>query len=330
VTPNVDIMAACRNPRLWGPWFRDPVTWAAWFVLLKVVWGLPLADAELAIFAECTGRQTPAPGGYFEIWLCLGRRAGKSFILALQGVFAAVFVDWSPYLAPGERSVVLITAGTTRQSKAILGYCRALLSGVPALAQLIERETLDTIELSNGISIEVQVSSFKSIRSVTCIFGAADEFAFWDGPDSANPAGEVLAALRPAMASVPAARLFCASSPFGKFGPLYETVDRHYGKDDSPVLVWWCGTRRMNPTIPERVIAEAMQQDPLRAAREYEAQFTDTDSTWLDVDLIRSAIDDGVVVRPPLPASITTCSSIRLRAGATHSRRPSAMLSPTG
>jgi hypothetical protein len=194
----------------------------------------------------------------------------------------------------------LITAATTKQAKAIMGYAKALVAGVPAIAQMVERETQDVIEFGNGISIEVAVCNFKTIRSTTVVCGICDELAFWDGADSANPDREVLAALRPAMASIPASRLFCASSPYGRYGALFEAIERHHGKDESPVLTWWAPTRRMNPCISEAAVAAAMQEDPIRARREFMAEFTDTDSTWLDLDLIRSAVDHGVSVRPPV------------------------------
>ena len=68
----------------WSAWFRDPATWAAWRVFLAVLFGLPLSAADLVVYRERTGRMaTPPPDGFTEAWLCCGRRAGKSFILAL-------------------------------------------------------------------------------------------------------------------------------------------------------------------------------------------------------------------------------------------------------
>jgi hypothetical protein len=44
----ITIIEACQDPKIFGPWFKDQETWAAWFVFLKVMFGLGLDDAELA------------------------------------------------------------------------------------------------------------------------------------------------------------------------------------------------------------------------------------------------------------------------------------------
>src|SRR5215469_8329409 len=93
------ILEVCDHPQLFAPWFRKPPTWAAWRVFLAVLFGLPIAEDDLDIFHRCTGLDTPPPGGVSEAWLVCGRRAGKSFILALVAVYLAVFRDWSEYLA---------------------------------------------------------------------------------------------------------------------------------------------------------------------------------------------------------------------------------------
>jgi|SRR5450755_2517309 hypothetical protein len=79
----LSIIDACNDPNIFGPWFKDRETWAAWFCFLKTMYGLPLDEAELAIFKECTGRTSPLPQGYLLAALVIGRRGGKSLILAL-------------------------------------------------------------------------------------------------------------------------------------------------------------------------------------------------------------------------------------------------------
>jgi hypothetical protein len=66
------------------------------------------------------------------------------------------------------------------------------------------------------------------------------------------------------------------------------------------VLVWQADTRTMNPTVPERVIAEAYERDPASAAAEYGAEFRSDVDTFLSRELVDIAIDTGVIVRPPL------------------------------
>src|SRR5262249_43947472 len=82
--PAVTILEAIDHPGLWAPWFRDRATWAAWRAFLATLFGLPMSDDDLELYRQCTGRGAPPPGtGFTEAWLICGRRAGKSFILAL-------------------------------------------------------------------------------------------------------------------------------------------------------------------------------------------------------------------------------------------------------
>jgi hypothetical protein len=50
---------ACTHPNLFGPWFSAD-SWAAWRVLDKALFGLPLDAGELSTFRMLTGR-TDAP-----------------------------------------------------------------------------------------------------------------------------------------------------------------------------------------------------------------------------------------------------------------------------
>src|SRR5271170_1600147 len=152
------ILDAIDNPGNWRGWSRDQATWSAWFALLRALFGLPLSEADLAVYRLCTERDAPPPNGTIEAWLVVGRRGGKSLILALIAVFLAVFRDWHPYLSPGEVGTIKVLATDRRQARVIHRYCRALLSQVPVLASLIERDGDDEILLTNGICIEIQTA----------------------------------------------------------------------------------------------------------------------------------------------------------------------------
>lgn len=145
------IIDAIEHEHVFAKLFRDPAEWAAWFTFLRVLFGLPLDDADLALFRQCTGRQTPR-GPYNEAWLCCGRRAGKSYILALIAVFLAVFKDYRQYLAPGERGTIMIIAADRKQARVILRYVRVMLM-LPALKPLVERETAESFDLVNMVTI---------------------------------------------------------------------------------------------------------------------------------------------------------------------------------
>ena len=151
-----------------------------------------------AAFQRCTGRSAPPTQPATEAWLICGRRAGKSFILALVAVFLACFHDYRSHLSPGERGTVMVIACDRRQARVIFRYIRALLTKVPMLAKLVERETADGFDLANGVSIEVNTASFRSVRGYAIVAALIDEVAFLPSDNSALPDYELLAALAPA------------------------------------------------------------------------------------------------------------------------------------
>ena len=255
------------------------------------------------LYRQCTGRSEPPTAPQTEATLVVGRRGGKSFILALIAVYLATFRDWRPHLAPGERGTVMVIATDRRQARTIFRYVAALLRGVPMLDALIERQTGDCIDLAGRISIEVHTASFRTVRGYTVVAALLDEMAFWRTEDSANPDAEIVAALRPAMATVPGAMLLCASSPYARRGELWRAYREHHGRDDAPVLVWKAPTQTMNPSVPQSVIDAAYERDPASAAAEYGSNFRRDIEAFLDREAIEACQRAGPPELPPVPGT---------------------------
>ena len=102
---------------------------------------------------------------------------------------------------------------------------------------------MDTIELGNGVVIEIVTANFRTVRSYTIVAALLDEAAFWSD-EGANPDQEILRALKPAMATVPDAVFLVASSPYRKSGILYDGWREHFAKDGDPALCWVVRPRR--------------------------------------------------------------------------------------
>ena len=297
-----DILEAVADPKLFEPWFRDKWfkqkrTWDNWFSFLAAVFGLAMTPEQLLTFQDCTGLTEPPPGGVSEAWLICGRRAGKSLILSLIASYLATMTNWTPYLTKGERGVIMISAADREQAGVIFGYIREFISGVKALRPLILRETQDTIDLSNRVSITVATASYKTIRGRTLIAYLADEIAFWP-TDGNSPDKEVLSAVRPSMATIPNAMLLIASSPYARKGELYDAFERYYSKPGD-VLVWKAPTKKMNPSIPDRVIEKAYAKDPASASAEYGAEFRTDVETLVSLDVINACTVFGRFEVPP-------------------------------
>jgi hypothetical protein len=293
----MNILQAVDDPNLFAPWFRDPSTWAAWRAFLAALFGLPMDAAQLATYRECTGRTDAPTEPAAEAWAVVGRRGGKSFTFALVAVFLACFRDYRAYLQPGERGTVIVIAADRRQTRTIMRYVRGMLTRIPMLARLIERETAESFDLTNDVSIEIGTASFRSSRGYTIVAALCDEVAFWQTDDAAEPDYEILDALRPGMATIPNAVLLCGSSPYAKRGALHDAHKRYFGKS-GPILVWRAPTRTMNPSVPQRVIDTAMERDPAAAASEYGAEFRTDIQNFVDRAVVESCVDPNELERP--------------------------------
>ena len=108
-------------------------------VPVRVVRPAHVPATEADVFRACTGRAALPGAPFGEAWLVCGRRAGKSFVLALIAVFLACFKSYAEYLGPGERATVMVIATDRKQARVIFRYVAGLLH-LPMLASLIERE----------------------------------------------------------------------------------------------------------------------------------------------------------------------------------------------
>ncbi len=287
----MNIIQAMRDQNLFAPWFAGKTSWDGWTAFLAALFALDQPNQPL--FEQCTGRSVYPTNPIGEAWLVVGRRGGKSFIVALIAVYLACFRDYSPFLAPGERGHVMILANDRKQARVIMRYIAAFFEHIPMLEKLLVRKGTESIELSNQINIEVHTTSFRTVRGYTVVAALCDEIAFWRSDESANPDKEILAALRPAMATIPNSLLIGLSSPYAKRGVLYEAHRDNYGQD-SNVLIWQADTQTMNPSIDSKVIEDAYNRDPVSAAAEYGAQFRSDLETFVPREVVDDAVPPGV------------------------------------
>jgi hypothetical protein len=301
---NLTILDAIAHPRLFRPWFKDEASWIAWRTFLAALFALPMSDAELAIFSTCTGRTDPPSRQAREAWLCVGRRGGKSLALAALAVFVGCFGDFRKYVVPGESLKIPVLAADREQAGVIANYCRAMLTEIPMLRKMLKRALADSFELTNGLTISVQTASFRGARGFTAPLVLCDEIAFWYSEDSgsANPDTEILRALRPSLGTIPNSMLICASSPYAKKGALYDAFKRYYGQAGD-VLAWKAPTWVMHPPDAKLQgdIDDAYASDPEAASAEWGAEFRSDISSFIQREVVETAIDRGVYERPWQP-----------------------------
>jgi hypothetical protein len=291
------IIEALDHPAVFGPFFRA-ASWAPWRTFLRAMFAVPMSDEDMALYTRCTGRTAPPAQPFREVCLVIGRRGGKSRMLALIACYLATFRSYDEYLAPGEVAVVAVIAASRAQARSIFQYLDGLLRAVPALDAMLKNEkgkdlysTSEVLALNNRVRIEIHTSSFRVTRGYTFAAVLADETAFWRDESSANPDVEIFRALRPGLATIPGAILLNASSPYRKAGVLFTTFRRFFGKNDGRVLVWQASTLTMNPSLDPTIIEEAYEDDAESASAEYGAQFRDDIS-----DFVNRALVDAVTV----------------------------------
>lgn len=275
-------------------------SWSNWKALLLSIMGEPLEPNELDSFRRLTGRSAPPTGRVDEFLGVIGRRGGKSRAIATLAAFIACLVDHSDKLTTGERGIVLLLAPDQRQAKVLLDYASGVIEQSPLLRQLIANRTADTLDLANGISIEVRAASFRRLRGVTCVAAIADESAFWHSDEtSANADTEILNAVRPSLATT-GGLLAVISSPYAKRGEVWNTYRRHFGPDgDQRILVAQAASREMNPTLPQSVIDRALARDHAAASAEYLAVFRNDVAAFVSFEVADGCVDSDAIERPP-------------------------------
>lgn len=292
----VSIVDAMTDENLFGNSFGAD-SFAAWRALLGAFYGLPLDDDAQEIVQAITDRQSGPHKGLRELWVAVGRRGGKSHAAALLAVYEACFSDHRDKLAPGEIATVMVIASDRRQARTVMRYIAGLIKDNPMLSRMVHRENSELIEFNNRSAIEVHTASHRAVRGYTLAAVILDEIAFWHS-DGANPDVEVVAALRPALATLDG-RLIGISSPYARRGVLWDTYRRHYAQESDRVLVAQAPSRSMNPTLPQGVVDDAMKDDAARASAEYLAQFRDDIETFLNLAVIEAATRPDPLTVPP-------------------------------
>jgi hypothetical protein len=257
-------------------------------------------ENELAIYQQCTGRAQPPATQPREIFTVVGRRGGKSFISSLTAVFIACFSTFKKYLNAGEKAAILILARDRDQAKIVFSYVSGIIHAIPALEAMIEVERADEIELNNDVIILVKTSDFRAIRGLTVAAAILDEVAFWNA-EGVSPDHEVLTALRPAMATIPNAKLIAISTPYSQAGSLYEAHREHYGVDNDDVLVWQADTRTMNPTIDAGLVQRELERDPEAGQAEWLATFRSDLAAAFSPEALEACVIPGRVELPASP-----------------------------
>jgi hypothetical protein len=155
------------------------------------------------------------------------------------------------------------------------------------------RESRESVELVDGVTIEVITASNAAPRGRSYVLVVVEEAAFLQNDaERANPDVELLRAVRPALARVPGSLLVVVSSPYARKGVLWQAWQKYRDAPDGEVVLVQASTLALNPTFDRRAIEAAYADDPVAARSEYGAEFRTDVEGFLDFDAL-----DAVVVR---------------------------------
>src|SRR5262249_34141935 len=258
--------------------------------LLKSFYGEPLSDEEAAIFRQCVERDYECRE-YCELTCIAGARSGKDSRIAADNALYERFCLDHSYLHTGERWFVVIIAQDQRGGQIAFNYLKAAIESSDLLSSHVREARKTEIELDNRITVAVYPCSYRAPRGITVVCGVADELAFWRDENYANPDREILRSIARGMANVPDAKLVKISTPYGKHGVLYEDFVRRHELRDA--LVWKAPTHLMNPAISTQFLDRERQKDPIAFSREYEAEFADDTSGFIQRAALEAAMIRG-------------------------------------
>jgi hypothetical protein len=298
-TPLLTLRKALADPNLFGPHFAD-TSWDPWKVFLDALFAEVVSDEPgLQLYRECTGRTAWPTAAVHEATLIVGRRGGKSRVLALLATWLACFKDYAPFLAAGEQAVVAVLAQDRDQAQQIFRYVVGFVETMPLLGPMVVSKDFETIVFSTRVRVEITTASFRSVRGRTYAGIFADEVAYWRTEESRNPDYEILRAIKPGLATIPNALFVLASSPYGRKGELFDSFRRHYGHDDAPVLVWRAPTLTMNPALSPAFVAAVYERDPEGARAEYGAEFRSDLAAFVSQEAVDAVVMWGRAELPP-------------------------------
>ena len=229
--------------------------------------------------------------------------SGKTRAIGTLAAYLAACVDYRAVLGPGERGTLPIMAASTLQAGQAYNFIRGVFTHVDRLAALVDNITADTISLKNRIDVQIRPASFRTIRGITAIAAIAEECSFWQADDSRNPDKEILAAIRPAMATT-GGTLFAIGSPHARKGETWLTFRKHFGPEGNPAILVANGpTRTFNPTVKQSIIDRAYEDDASVAASEWGGQFRSDLKSYVSPEVVDACTARGTFQIPLIPGT---------------------------
>jgi len=301
--PLITMRQAITDPGLLGSAFPrkagQPDSWVVWKAMALAAVGESLKPKEMKAYRQVTQRENPPSERVEELVIVKGRRSGGTSFSAAMVSYLAALCDYSDCLGVGEKATALLIAPSQRQADVAFSRVEGIFDASPLLSSMIVNRTKESLTLNNNVTVEVLAASYRSVRGLTLVCAIADEAAFFMA-EGKNTDTEIMNALRPALITT-RGMLVLASTPYAREGELHSSFEKYFGKENADVLVARASSRDTNPTLPEAVIARALERDPVAARAEFLGEFRTDVSGFISRDLLMQAVDQGVTERLPSP-----------------------------
>jgi|GEM_PF-2634202 len=255
-------------------------------------------DAALASAKKPWPKLSPYWRRTIENWLLsgkkqlvvrCGRRGGKSSSLCRLAGAVAIAGDHN--VTPGDIGYVTFLSTSKEEATARLRMIKSMLDTLNVKHKL--RDGI-VIELQDRpIAFRVVAATVAGVSGFTSIAVIADEVAKWrDGDSGSNPANEVLASVRPTLATQPNGRIVLSSSAFSIDDAHARAIDAGCTEfQDVAVATTW----QANPTLTE-ASCRVLEPDPRLFDREYASIPSAVTSSTLDAEDINAAFVDPSVM----------------------------------
>lgn len=285
---DLNIIEFAENPVILGLSFtKRPVQ----KVILKILYGLPCNKKEIEIFNVLTkgkGKYTPGMEKT-EAVMCLGARAGKSFIASICALYEATVgwmnKPWKETLSPGEFVYVCVIATREKQAKMIIQEnCLRMLRRSPMLKGLIKKSTELEITLRNYVKIISGPCTSEALRGLPICVLIMDEIAFFR-IEGVRADETIFNSLRPRMAQFINGKLFLISTAGSRQGLFYNFFNEGFRVEDR--LTIQADTRFVNPEIPQKFLDKEKARDLDNYMREFEAIFSEKLEAFFSFELIQ-------------------------------------------
>ncbi len=221
------------------------------------------------------------------VYVIAGIRGGKTVLCCAAVTVGALEGDLSK-MPRHEVSRCSIVSATEDNARATFRMLVGFWQESPLLRKMIVGEpTADTLTVKrpDGRVVEIVVVASSrggvTLRSRWQIVVVFEELALMNTEESGAVVHVEALVIAAEGRLVKGGQIWGVTSPYGPSGLAFDVYTKHFGKPGRTLVVH-APTAAMNPTFPKETIEEIRLEKPDVAAREFDAEWVDAETAFLD------------------------------------------------